>query len=158
LLMPQVRTVLESARATRFVTLTGLVEQHEAPRYLAACDVLLSPHVPNADGSRFFGSPTKLFEYMAMSRAIVASDLDQIGQVLQRSFRADALPPSCDARTVGDRVAVLLEPGNRRQLIESIRYLVERPECREALGHNARKEVLARYTWDRNVAELMERL
>ena len=50
---------------------------------LAACDVLASPHMGNPDGTRFFGSPTKLFEYMAMGRAIVASDLEQIGEVLE---------------------------------------------------------------------------
>src|SRR5439155_7529851 len=39
---------------------TGLVPQEEGPRHLAAMDILVAPHVPNADGSRFFGSPTKL--------------------------------------------------------------------------------------------------
>ena len=45
--------------------------------------------MPNAYGSRFFGSPTKLFEDMAMARAIVASDLDQIGEVLSPAVRID---------------------------------------------------------------------
>ncbi len=56
--------------------------QSEAPTYLAISDIVVSPTVPNPDGSPFFGSPTKLFEYMAMGKPIVASDLDQIGEVL----------------------------------------------------------------------------
>jgi glycosyltransferase involved in cell wall biosynthesis len=155
-LMPQVRAILDSPQTRRFVTMTGLVEQHEAPRYLAACDILLSPHVPNADGSRFFGSPTKLFEYMAMGKAIVASDLDQIGQVLAQSLRGPNL--AAGGASPDGALAVLIEPGHRGQLIDGIRYLVERPAVRERLGVNARREVLARYTWDRNVAELLDRI
>ena len=157
MLMPKVREILDHPGVTRHVTLTGLVEQHEAASYLAAADVLLSPHVPNADGSPFFGSPTKLFEYMAMARAIVASDLDQIGDVLRRSYRAPALPAGpCSPEE--DRLAVLVTPGDRHELLDGLRFLVERAEYREALGRNARREVLARYTWDRNVDAILERL
>ena len=71
------------------------------PAYLAACDILVSPHVPNADGTPFFGSPTKLFEYMAMGKGIVASDLDQIGEVLRHGETAWLVPPA-DADALAD--------------------------------------------------------
>ena len=71
----------------------GLVAQEEGPHYLAACDMLASPHVRNPDGTPFFGSPTKLFEYMAMGKGIVASDLDQIGEVLRHGETAWMVPP-----------------------------------------------------------------
>lgn len=156
-LMARVREILDVPGMARYATLTGLVEQHEAPAHLAAADVLLSPHVPNADGSRFFGSPTKLFEYMAMARGIVASDLDQIGEILRRSYRASALPAGpCPPDE--DRLAILATPGSREELTAGLRFLVEHPDYREALGRNARREALARYTWDRNVAAVLERL
>jgi glycosyltransferase involved in cell wall biosynthesis len=155
LLMPKVREILSGCAA--FATLTGLVPQEDAPQYLAAADVLLSPHVPNPDGSRFFGSPTKLFEYMAMARGIVASDLDQIGDVLRRSYRAAALPAGpCDEDD--DRLAVLTTPGSADELIAGLRFLIERDDYRRILGRNARREVLRHYTWDRNVHELLSRL
>ena len=157
LLMPKVREILGPPRIAPYVTLTGLVGQHEAPRYLAAADVLLSPHVPNVDGSRFFGSPTKLFEYMAMGKGIVASDLDQIGEVLRHSYRASDLPRSPCTQDE-DRRAILITPGSRDELIAGLRFLVERPDYRQALGRNARHEVLARYTWERYVAALLHRL
>ena len=70
---------------------------------------LLSPHVGNADGTRFFGSPTKLFEYMAMGKAIVASDLDQIGHVLSNSLHAGDFPEGCPA-VDETRLAILYLP------------------------------------------------
>jgi glycosyltransferase involved in cell wall biosynthesis len=156
-LMPKVREILGNSRGSSFVTLTGLVEQREAPRYLAAADVLLSPHVPNSDGSPFFGSPTKLFEYMAMGKGIVASDLDQIGVVLRRSFHAAMLP---NGRCPEDeeRLAVLIAPGSKEELIRGIRFLIERPEYRRVLGRNARREALAKYTWEKNVDAVLTRL
>ncbi len=156
LLMPKVRDILTGVPAGR-VALTGLVPQHEAPRYLAASDILLSPHVPNADGSRFFGSPTKLFEYMAMARGIVASDLDQIGDVLRHSYRADALPAG-PCPPGDDHLAVLTTPGSVDDLMSGVRFLVEHEDYRAALGSAARAEVLRRYTWKRNVDELLARL
>jgi glycosyltransferase involved in cell wall biosynthesis len=94
---------------------------------------------------------------MAMSRGIVASDLDQIGEVLRHSYRAADLPagpcPSDD-----DHVAVLTTPGSVDELVAGVRFLVEREDYRVALGRAARTEVLRRYTWKRNVDELLARL
>ena len=90
---PRVREILGADLRGPFVTLAGMRPQAETPSTLAASDVLLSPHVPNPDGTPFFGSPTKLFEYMAMAKPIVASDLDQIGWVL-KGWRPGEPPPA----------------------------------------------------------------
>lgn len=154
--MPEVRSLLGD-RVDPFVLLTGLVPQADAPQYLAASDVLVSPHVPNADGSAFFGSPTKLFEYMAMARGIVASDLGQIGEVLQPALRVGALPSAEPTEPEG-RVAVLARPGDVDELIEGIRFLVERPRWRSVLGANARRRALSRYSWRSHVETILERV
>lgn len=136
--MPEVRAML--APFDDVATLAGLVPQEDAPLHLAASDVLVSPHVPNADGSPFFGSPTKLFEYMAVAKPIVASDLDQIGDVLR------------------DDLALLVRPGDPDDLARGLRELVADPERRARLGARARAEVLARYTWAHHVAVVLERV
>jgi glycosyltransferase involved in cell wall biosynthesis len=151
--MPIVREALAIPDAERYVHLAGLVPQREAPRFLAASDLLLSPHVGNSDGSRFFGSPTKLFEYMAMGRGIVASDLDQIGEVLRPAV---VLPGSLPERA-GDEgaVAILVPPGDIDRLIEGIELLAGDETLRNALGRNARHLALSRYTWGHHVAAIL---
>jgi glycosyltransferase involved in cell wall biosynthesis len=140
-MMPEVRARLEQEGVGPECVCTGLVPQEQGPEHLAACDVLVSPHVPNPDGSKFFGSPTKLFEYMAMGRGIVASDLAQIGEVLRH-----------------DRTAWLVPPGEARVLANGLEVLVGDENRRRRLGAAARSEAVARYTWREHTRRIVARL
>ncbi len=139
--MPGVREILARDGMQDRVSLVGLIPQDEAPNYLAACDILVSPHVGNKDGSPFFGSPTKLFEYMAMGRGIVASDLDQIGEVLSHG-----------------KTAWLVKPGDSDALAEGMMRLGTDAELRRALGEAAREEVVAKHTWKAHVERLLTKM
>ena len=84
----------------------GAVPQTEVPAYLAACDVLVAAQQPDPDGSRFFCSPMKIFEYMAMGRGIVSTRLEQAGQILEQGKTALLTHPRRHARScTGDRRA-----------------------------------------------------
>jgi glycosyltransferase involved in cell wall biosynthesis len=152
--MPEVRSALGDHQSGPAVTLTGLVPQSEAPLYLAASDILCSPHVANTDGSKFFGSPTKLFEYMAMGKAIIASDLDQIGEVLAGSPHVRALAEGQEPRP--DQPALLATPGSSEDIVAGLRFLAGHPAWRQALGANARRLALAKYTWRHHVEAILE--
>ena len=144
-LMQKVKEILSGAHTDEYFVLTGLIEQHKTPLYLAASDILLSPHVKNKDGSKFFGSPTKLFEYMAMGKPIVASRLEQIEQVLSSEY------------TVGGRqVAALFEPNNDSEFKIQLMNVIENYESFFSVGTNARAESLARYTWAQHVDKIIE--
>src|SRR4030095_5761070 len=120
------------------VIFTGSVAHGRVPALLDACDILVSPHIPLADGSDFFGSPTKLFEYMAMGKGIVASRLGQIGDVL-----------------VNEETALLGEPGNPVELANAIVRLSGSPEMQKRLGENARRVAVERYTWRHNARRVL---
>ena len=119
----------------------GFVDRNIVPEYLSASDILVSPQVPNPDGTPFFGSPTKLFEYMAIGKAIVASDLDQIGAIL--SSGTDAL---------------LFTPGDSNDLAEKLLALANDSTLRLQLGCNARTQVIKRYTWDQHVQMILNKV
>jgi glycosyltransferase involved in cell wall biosynthesis len=109
------------------------------PSYLSACDVLVSPHGKQADGGEFFGSPTKLYEYMAVGRPIVASDLGQIAEVL----------------TDGES-ALLVPPDDPRALAGAIVRLVDDSCLRLRLGNAARAAAEARHTWRHNAQRVLD--
>ncbi|NQU56340.1 MAG: glycosyltransferase [Rhodospirillales bacterium] len=131
----------------------GMVPQEMTPLYMVASDILLSPHVPNPDGSPFFGSPTKLFEYMASGRPVIASDLFQIGEVLEGAPHVDQLPPS-GSLPMQEQCGVLVTPMSSTELVRAIQFLVENPQWRRAAGRNARERALSKYTWERHTAEI----
>ena len=98
----QVEKTIRDKNLEPYVTLTGIIPHKDVPEYLAACDILVSPHPPLADGSEFFGSPTKLFEYMATGKGIVASNLGQIGEVLKNDCAFLVEPGDKTALAPGD--------------------------------------------------------
>lgn len=135
----EVEKQLEAEVSAGRVIFTGSVVHERVPALLDACDMLVAPHVPLADGSEFFGSPTKIFEYMAMGKAIVASRLGQIGEVL------------ADQET-----ALLVEPGNVRELAAAIVKLVESDGLRAAIGARAREVAEREFTWKHNAQRVLQ--
>ena len=133
------RRVLDDAGLLPRTTLVGQVMPHEVPAYLDACDILASPHVPLPDGVEFFGSPTKLFEYMAAGKAIVASRLGQIAEVLDHGV-----------------TGWLVDPGDASSLAEALVLLAASPELRAELGSGARKAALTRHGWELNARRIVD--
>lgn len=128
----------------------GRVPQREGARLLKVCDILVSPHSTHMVDAKFFGSPTKLFEYMAVGAGIVASDLEQIGAVLR-----PAISPNHDPKApINDARAVLCKPGDVASFVEGVSLLVRNPQLSRQLGANAREAARKYYTWDQHVADL----
>lgn len=138
-LKPQMQIEIEKTGLSKFVTFVGSILHDEMPAYLAACDIVVSPHVPLQDNTPFFGSPTKLFEYMAMAKGIVASKLGQIGEILRN-----------------DENAITTEPGNIDELVAGVLKLANDPNLRVLLGTQAYQDVVAEYTWNRNAERVLD--
>ena len=135
----EVERLLAAERERGRVIFTGAVQHERVPALLDACDILVAPHVPLADGSDFFGSPTKIFEYMAMGKAIVASRLGQIGEVLS------------DHET-----ALLVTPGEIDALRVAIMDFVGSSDLRTRLGANARQAAVQQHTWTHNARRVLD--
>lgn len=134
------------------VRCTGRIPQQEGARLLGAADIFVSPHNSHMIDSRFFGSPTKIFEYMAMGGGIVASDLEQIGEVLSPALRIDHLQAGVPSIT--SERAILCEPGALDEFVAATLFLVRHADVAAALGRNARKAIESQYTWERHVERL----
>ncbi len=129
------------ANAKERATFTGRIAHEKVAAFLDACDILVAPHVPASDGSAFFGSPTKLFEYMAMERPVIASRLGQIADII-----------------IDGENGMLVEPNDAKSLAQAIEELANDETMRVHLGEAARKTVIENFTWQHNAARVFNTL
>lgn len=135
------RTKLEQAGVSN-VLLTGFVENRRLPLYQAAGDVLLMPYERSIAGSSGGNSveicsPMKMFEYMAVGRAMIASDLPVLHEVLDDCNAVFCPPEDVDAWSA------------------ALRALLDDPNRRGQLAGQARSDIL-RYTWRARAERALE--
>lgn len=92
----RLRVLAEELRIGDDVVFTGQVPQSEVPDFIATADIGISP-VPPSTFYRF-SSPTKMFEYMAMEKPVVANrEIPEHEEVLEESGGGVLVPFSSDA-------------------------------------------------------------
>lgn len=123
--------VLTSQLAPMF-TFTGEVPHSEIPLYIAAMDIAIIPDFNT------YGSPMKLFEYMAMGKAIVAPDVRPIKEIVEEG-----------------KTALIFERKNSIRAVKCIEALIRDKELRKKLGIRARNVVLNSHTWDQNAKRIV---
>jgi glycosyltransferase involved in cell wall biosynthesis len=120
------------------LTFTGLVEPARVPDLLQRARVLVLPNPASAISLRYT-SPLKLFEYLAAGRAIVASDLPSIREVVHDGEEA-----------------LLVAPGDADALARGIRRVLDDPALADRLAAAA-AALAPEYSWARR-AERLEAL
>ena len=125
----------------------GFVEPARLSEFYRMFDIALAPYARYVRTSSGTGStaewmsPMKLFEYMAHGKAIIASDLPAIREVL-----TDAV----DCR--------LAEPESVEAWSACLAALIADPDARGRLARAGRELHLRRYTWDRRAELLLDEL
>jgi glycosyltransferase involved in cell wall biosynthesis len=114
---------LDLSASVRFI---GGVAPEPLGQLLAVADVAVAPSPPRPFE---FHSP-EIAEYMAAGKAIVASRLGSVAEILT------------DGET-----ALLVEPGSRDELAQAIGRLLEAGDLRRRLGDNARHDAEREHTW-----------
>ena len=102
---------------------------------IARCHALALPNIRSTISERYT-SPLKLFDYLAAGRAIIASDLPAIREVLTDGVNA-----------------VLVEPGQPRALAAALEQVLTDPALLDRLSHRAFADAAA-YSWDARAERL----
>ena len=116
------------------VSFTGVIGRDEVARYVAAFDIALQPAVVE------YASPLKLFEYLALGKAIIGPAQPNLMEIL----------------TDGQN-AVLFDPKAADGMAGAISKLTLDAALRQRVGENARKTIGDKQlTWRENAARAVE--
>jgi glycosyltransferase involved in cell wall biosynthesis len=118
------------------VTFLREVRHGEVPSYLRAMDIALAPY-PMLD--RFYYSPLKVLEYMAVGRAVVASRIGQLGDLIEDGV-----------------TGVLVPPGDDSAIVNAVQRLAANKDLRHSLGARAAAQVVSTHTWTRSASRIIE--
>jgi glycosyltransferase involved in cell wall biosynthesis len=125
------RIARESPLAPRFV-FAGVVPHQELPRVLATFTVGVLPH------SNDYGSPMKIFEYMAMGKTVVAPAVGPVLDVIEDGVNG-----------------VLFQPGDVRHLGERLIWALQDSERLDAIGAAARRTIEHEHNWRRHTERVV---
>jgi glycosyltransferase involved in cell wall biosynthesis len=121
------------------VVMTGAIAHSQVPEMLSIADVAVVPSAPITASLGGTGTPLKLFEYMAASKAIVATAHDETADVIQDGING-----------------YLVEAGDVKKFAEATLKLIDNPEERSRLGKNAREQAVSQYSWEHYTRRLEE--
>ncbi len=119
------------------VQFKGFVPHRYIKKYLMTADVGIIPLTDNVM-SRYFTSPLKMFEYMSAGVPIAASDLPTIREVL-----------------IDHENAVLVKPGDSKDLAHGIKELLDDRELANKLSKKAYEDV-KQYSWDMRAERIIK--
>ncbi len=116
------------------ITFAGLVPYGQIPAYVAAGDMAV---IPAHTG---YSNPMKMYEYMALGKAVVAPRQQTITEVVSHN-----------------RNAYLFEPENDQALATALQTVIDDGALRTRLGREAGR-VAANYTWEKRAESLQQAL
>lgn len=123
---PEVRKFIEGLEKVSWAVLEGYVEHEKIPEYLAAVDVIPVPHLNTAAADKQM--PYKIFEAMAMGKAIIGSDKADIPLAL-------------------DGCGKIIPAGNVDALKDAILDYADNKKLRLEHGEEARRKCVKEYSW-----------
>lgn len=124
--------------STPNMQIVGYVPREKIPLYLAAADLLVLPSSAKDEDSARYGSPMKLFEYMASATPILASNVPALREVLT------------------DDSAYFFKPDDAEDLARVASRVLADP-ARAARGETAREEA-KQYSWEARARTILSGL
>lgn len=130
----QLKQLVHTLGLEEKVIFTGAVDHDMVPAYICSADVCVAPF-RDTEVTRC-KSPLKIVEYMACSKAIVASNVGE-------------------AREMVDDAGILVEPSSYLALAEGILRLLKDKTLRDNLGKCARQKAERKYNWKNTAINLL---
>jgi glycosyltransferase involved in cell wall biosynthesis len=134
--LPSLKARAHALGVAPLVHFAGAVKHRDIPPYVAAMDIAVLPSIPP------YASPMKLFEYLAMGKAVVVPDQPNLREVVREGENAMFIPPD-----------------DNSGLARAVTALATNPELRQKLSRGALETITrGKYYWTENARRVLEGL
>ncbi|MEL6405962.1 MAG: glycosyltransferase family 4 protein [Chloroflexota bacterium] len=111
---------------------TGYVDYHDVPRYASAGDIAIMP------ATNTYGNPMKVYEYMALGKAVLAPDYETITEI----------------GTHGEDL-MTFETEKIASIEQTLATVIEDADLRQRLGTAAAQTIASEHTWEKRGETLL---
>ena len=132
--VPDMRRRAERLGVADQILFVGRVPHHEVFNYIALMDTAVLPD------NLWYGSPTKIFEYGAMGKAVIAPENQTMHDLIRDGEEGLLVRPEAGA------------------LAAALKTMITKPARRMGMAEAFRQKVHGQYTWARNVERIVDRL
>lgn len=132
------RNFVENSDLKDRIILTGQVSHKESISLMRKSLACLNTPIDNADGTPFFGSPTKLFEYFLSSRPVLSSDVESLNAFAE--------------------FFISYSQGKSSELADLMFKVAQDNDAFDDLALKARDMVMNKYTWDHHIENVLHGL
>ncbi|HMO39157.1 MAG TPA: glycosyltransferase family 4 protein [Saprospiraceae bacterium] len=114
------------------VVFTGKVPHEDIYNYVEIMNVAVLPD------NMWYGSPTKIFEYGALGKTIIAPDNTTMRGIIQHGKEGWLTSPSVDS------------------MVAALKFLINDEKRRMAMGNIFQQKILKEYNWMKNVEKIVK--
>lgn len=132
-----VEKIVDDNNLREHVILTGLVDTNTVLAIYQNADIMVLPQIQHEFNKA--GLPTKLAEYAAMAKPIVATSVGDVPVYFKNGYNA-----------------LICTPSNPEDLFQALKKLIEDKELRDKLGENALNTALEYFDYRKNGQKIFE--
>jgi len=120
-----IRNLIKERNVGDLFLLHDRIDFDQVPSYLKIADFCISLNTGDALGM-------KVFEYMAMSKSVLISNIDIVPKFLSED------------------IVYMVNPQNPQEIAQRIKEIIDHPEERNQKGQKARELVVKKYNWNKH--------
>jgi len=133
LLKDELMKLAKQTKVADRVIFTGPVLYQNIPEYVSAMDICVIPE------SNDYRSPIKMFEYMAMGKAVLAPDYEPIVSVIEHG-----------------KDGFIFDRANEEDYAYKLSLLAQDKQLRDQLGIHASETIIDRHLWIHNAQRVLD--
>lgn len=126
----RVKKIVNEKKLKKYIKVLGWIDKDKKEKYLRECSIFILPSYNE-------GMPMSIIEAMAYKNAVISTNVGGIPQVIDNN-----------------KNGILIEPGDKKQLYNSIEKLIKDKKFKEKIGNAGYEKANSKFNIENNINEI----